>query len=179
MASRGDAVSGYLPCFAPAALSGAKVYGADIAPNAVTSAHIAPGTVVAGDIGDGSITSAKIGAGAVTSAKIGTGAVTATKLGADSVTSAKIATSAVTFSKMRVESVSGTFISAGVAQAIAHTLAVVPSLVQVVPLYAKADVLSGTTGIVIGQAAASAATSAVFYVIGNKSAVKFKAFLVL
>ena len=106
MASRGNAVSAYIPAFA----KGAQIYGANVASGTITSAHIADGTVIAADIAAGSVTSAKlgtdavvavkIGAGAVTSAKIGTDAVVAAKIGAGAVTSAKIGTGAVTNAKI-------------------------------------------------------------------------------
>ena len=64
-------------------------------------------------------------------------------------------------------------------QSVSHSLGKVPSVIQVSPLYAAADIASAATGIVVGESAASAATSEVFYVVANKAEVGFKAFLML
>ncbi len=119
MASRGNAVSAYIPAFA----KGAQIYGANVASGTITSAHIADGTVIAADIAAGSVTSAKIGTGAVvevkigaaavTSAKIGTGAVVEAKIGAAAVTSAKIGAAAVTSAKIGTAAVTNAKIGAG------------------------------------------------------------------
>lgn len=97
MSSRGAAISAYSPAFA----KGAKVYGANIAPDSITSAHIAAGTIVAADVAAGSITSAKLGTGAAT------------------------------FAKMRAAQITGNITSSGITYAKAHGLGAVPSLVIV------------------------------------------------
>lgn len=170
MPSRGNAISAYLPPFA----KGAKVYGDNIQSGVITSAHIANGTVVASKIGAGAVTSAKIGAAAVTSAKIGTAAVTNAKLGTNSVTSAK----------MRAAFLSGTIVSGRTTRAIAHGLGVKPKSVIVVPVLTLAQANISATGVAIDVvlAAASAATSANFYVIGTQAAnaaVKYAAYIQL
>ena len=72
-----------------------------------------------------------------------------------------------------------TLTSAGAVESYAHGLSAVPSLVLVSPLYAAADILSATTGITVGESAASAATSAVVYLVANKNAVKCRVFVLI
>lgn len=181
--SRGNAISAYSPAFA----KGAQVYGANIAPNAITSAHIAAGTIVASDIGAGSITSAKIGtgavvaikigAGAVTSAKIGTGAVVATLIGAGAVTSAKIGAAAVTNAKMKAAFLSGTIsgLAAGAAIAVAHGLGVKPKSVIACMLPTNGEITAKHT---VAPAGASASTSSTIYLVSSKTGnVKYAAYV--
>ena len=80
---------------------------------------------------------------------------------------------------LRSQALTGAVISAGVVRAISHTLGAVPTVIVVTPRFAAADVAAATTGIAVSESAASAATSAVFYVVANKNAVKFRAFLML
>lgn len=163
--SRGIAVSAYIPAFS----KGAKIYGANIQSGVITSAHIADGTVVAADVG----------AGSITSAKIGTGAVVNIKLGATSVTSAKI----------RAAFLSGTLVSGKKTIAVAHGLGVKPKFVVACALATLAQVsgAQATSGIgknvpVVTVAAASAATSTNFYLIGGQTqgaAIKYAAYVQL
>lgn len=187
MSSRGDAISGYVPAFS--GVSGAKIYGENIKEGEVTSAHIASGTVVASDIKDGAITSAKLGlsavveekiaAGAATSAKLGTGAVVEAKLGLSAITSAKIADGEVVEAKMNSFVTGYTLPSAGVAYAVTHGLGAVPATVLISPQLAAGDAVTALSAGVVGEAAASAATSAVFYIIGNKDGIKCRAFALI
>lgn len=80
---------------------------------------------------------------------------------------------------LKAQVVTGTVVSGGAVQAFTHALGGTPSLVQVSPLYAAGDVVSATTGVVVGESAASAATASSIYVVANKNAVKFKAFIML
>jgi hypothetical protein len=160
MPSRGLCITAYSPAFS----KGALIYGAQIMSGQITSAHIKDGTVVA----------AEIAAGAVTSAKLGTGAVTNTKLGATSVTSAKI----------RAAWLSGTIVSGRTTRAIAHGLGVRPKSVIVTPILtlAQANISATAVAIDVVLAAASAATSTNFYVIGTQAAnaaVKYAAYVQL
>ena len=188
--SRGNAVSAYIPAFS----KGAQVYGANIASGVVTSAHIADGTVVAGDIGAGSITSAKIGTGAVTSIKLGAAAVISAKIGVSAVQNTNIAANAIrngaisakaiTSAKIRAAFLSGTIVSGRTTRAIAHGLGVKPKIVVVAPILTLSQANISATGVAIDVvlAAASAATSANFYVIGTQAAnaaVKYAAYVQL
>lgn len=156
--SRGQAISAYSPAFS----KGAKVYGANINSGAVTSAHIADGTIVAADVGAGSITSAKLGTSAVTRAKVGINAILNGAITAKAITSAKI----------RAAFLSGTLVSGRTTRAIAHGLGVKPKFVIVaaLPTLAQATISATATENTIYLAAASAATSANFYVIGTQAA---------
>jgi hypothetical protein len=203
--SQGIAVSAYSPEWG----AGAKVYGENIQSGVITSAHIAGGTIPTTDIKDGAVTSAKIGtgavtsvklgaaavisakigtgavlashigAGAVTSAKIGTGAVVAGTIGALAVTSAKIANSGVPKAKLNCAVITGSILCANVVYDKANSLAKVPTVVIITPWYAVDQAKNFTSGVVVSESAASAATSANFYVIGNKAGAKFKAFLLI
>ncbi len=178
--SRGTAISAYSAPFS----KGALIYGPNIAADAVTSAHIAAGTVVAGDIGAGSVTSAKLGTGAVTAVKILADAVTSAKIGTGAVTNIKILANAVTSAKIRAAFLSGTIVSGRTTRAIAHGLGVKPKLVVVTPILTLAQAVLSATAVEINVvlAAASAATSTNFYVIGSQAAnaaVKFAAYVQL
>ncbi len=155
-----------------AKIGAAAVKGANIAAGVITSAHIADGTVLA----------AEIAAGAVTSAKIGTGAVVAIKIGAQAVTSAKI----------KAAFLSGTLVSGQITKAIAHGLGAKPKMVVVTPILTLAQAISAKTvgslsatfriAPTISLAAASAATSTNFYVIGSQGsnqAIKYVAYVQL
>ncbi len=160
MSTRGIAISAYIPAFA----KGAQVVGANISAGVITSAHIADGTVVAADVGAGAVTSAKIGAAAVTSAKIGAAAVTSAKLGAK----------AVVASKMNAAQLTGAIISSGITYAVAHGLSAVPSIV-VVGLRSTLALISGTAS--VGEASASARTSANIYLVGKPHGIGYAAYV--
>lgn len=171
-ATRGIAISAYLPPFS----KGAKVYGENIQSGVITSAHIQDGTVVAADVKAGAITSAKLGAGAVVASKIGAAAVTsaaigaaavvAANIGAGAVTSAKIGAGAVKYSKTRSFLASGTLATDSATVAIAHGLSAVPSLV-IVTLKSTAAKLNSNTSSQVGEASASARTTANVYIAGS------------
>lgn len=80
---------------------------------------------------------------------------------------------------MPYQIISGLAISAGRVEAKTHTLGVAPTLVIVTPLLAGADAAAATTGIIVAESAASARTTTSIYIIGNKNAVKFRAFMML
>lgn len=167
MPSRGNAISAYNAAFS----KGAKIYGANIQSGVVTSAHIADGTVVAADVGAGSITSAKIGTSAVTRAKIGVNAVLNGAITAKAITSAKI----------RAAFLSGSIVSGKKTMAVAHGLGVKPKSIVVCAIGTLAQI-SGANPPTIALAAASAATSANFYVIGSQTqntALKYAAYVQL
>lgn len=182
-------------------IANGTIVAADVAAGSITSAKIGTGAVLATALGAGSVTSAKIGTGAVTSvkllaasvisAKIGAGAVLAAALGAGSVISAKIgalavkaasiAAGAVTSAKINCAFLSGTLVSGKTTRAIAHGLGVRPKFVTVHALPTLAQAISATK-IDVFLAAASAATSTNFYVIGTQpanAAVKYVAYVQL
>lgn len=168
-ASRGTAMSAYVPPFNPA--TSAKIYGNNIQSGVITSAHIADGTVIAADIKDGAVTSAKLGVSAVHNENISGGAVTEGALAVNAVTSAK----------MKAAFLSGTLVSGKVTFSAAHGLSAIPKLVVVVPLHTAAQAISATS-VNLSLAAASAATSALFFIIGNQPAgvaMKFVAYVQL
>lgn len=166
--SRGNAISAYLAPFS----KGALIYGANIQSGVITSAHIKDGTVLAADVGAGAITSAKLGVSAVTTTKIQVNAVRAAHISANAVTSAKLGTASVTNAKMKAAFLSGTLVSGRTTRAIAHGLGVKPKSVIVValPTLTQANISASATANMIFLAAASAATSANFYVIGTQAA---------
>ena len=140
------------------------VYGAQIMSGQITSAHIKDGTIVAADVAAGSITSAKLGTGAVTNVKI--------------------LANAVTSAKIRAAFLSGTIVSGRITRAIAHGLGVKPKSIVVAPILTLAQAVISATGVAVDVvlAAASAATSANFYVIGTQAAnaaVKYAAYVQL
>ncbi len=107
--------------------------------------------------------------GGITSAKIGTGAVTSAKLGTGSVTSIK----------MKAAFLSGTIVSGQTTRAVAHGLGVKPKFVIVEALLTLAQAISAKVP-TVKLAAASAATSANFYVISSaasNAALKYTAYV--
>jgi len=80
---------------------------------------------------------------------------------------------------IKAQVVSGTITSANVVTAVSHQLKKIPSYVGITPSFAADQAKNFTSGAVVGVAAASAATSAVFYVIGNKVSVKYKALVII
>lgn len=82
--------------------------------------------------------------------------------------------------EMKGQAINGAIISAGVTYAVAHQLDVAPTMILIAPELTKAESgdPSGEVGNV-GLAAASAATADYFYVIGNSSGIKYRAFLLL
>jgi len=85
----------------------------------------------------------------------------------------------VRLNEFKGQTISGTCISAGVTYAKTHQLGAVPAMVLVTPLLVEGDAVTTVSAGVVGQAAASAATSAAFYVIGNKDGIKYRAFVLL
>jgi len=80
---------------------------------------------------------------------------------------------------LKTQVVTGTILCANVVYPKTHTLGKVPSVVIVTPWYAADGAKNYTSGYVCGESAASAATSASFYVMGNIKGKKFKAFLLI
>lgn len=184
MASRGNAISGYLPPFA----NGALVYGENIQSGVITSAHIADGTIIAADVAAGSITSAKIGTGAVVAAKIGAGAVTSAKIGtsavvhgkfgANSVKAGTISGGSIISGKFRAAFLSGTI--SGLSNnhvVIAHGLGVRPKYVEVTMIRTLGETTAKHS---LSLSTISAATSTNIYVMSSKAGnVKYAAWVQL
>lgn len=82
------------------------------------------------------------------------------------------------YDNLKMIQVSGTITSANVHYAKTHTLGVAPKAIIVTPLYATDQAKNFTSGVVVGQSAASASTATNYYVIGNKAGAKFKALLI-
>jgi len=82
-------------------------------------------------------------------------------------------------SNLKAQVISGTIISANVAYAVNHQLGKVPAFIGITPKLAVNEAKNWTSGAVVGQSAASAATTSKFYVIGNKGGVKYTAFLLI
>ena len=80
---------------------------------------------------------------------------------------------------LKTQVVSGSVLSANIVYAKAHTLGKVPSFIGITPLLAKDQAKNFTSGAVVALSSASAATSAVYYVIANLKGVKYNAFLLL
>lgn len=80
---------------------------------------------------------------------------------------------------LKAQVISGTIISGEVTYAINHQLKAVPKGIFVTPMLTEANVDVDISGATVGQATASAATSAKFYVIGNVDGLKFNAFVIL
>lgn len=80
---------------------------------------------------------------------------------------------------LKSQVISGTIISANVAYAVNHQLKLVPSFIGLTPMLPKDFAKNFTSGAVVALASASAATSAKFYVIGNKGGAKYRAFLLI
>lgn len=86
----------------------------------------------------------------------------------------------VRLNELKGQAISGVVISAGVTYEVAHQLGVIPSMILITPEFTKAESgdPSGEVGNV-GLAAASAATATKFYIIGNSTGIKYRAFLLL
>jgi len=80
---------------------------------------------------------------------------------------------------LKAQAISGTCISAGVAYAVSHQLGKVPAAVLFSPKLVAADAVTTVSAGVVGEANASAMTSAKFYVIGNKDGIKYRAFVIV
>jgi hypothetical protein len=112
-----------------------------------------------------------ISAKGITSAYIGDASIHNVMLSAKSVTSAKI----------RAAFLSGTIVSGQATRAVAHGLGVKPKFVVVAPLLTLAQAISGA-GLQVALAAASAATTTNFYIIGSQPqnvAIKYVAYVQL
>lgn len=117
---------------------------------------------------------ANIQSGVITSAHIADGTVVAADVKAGAITSAKLGAAAVTKAKMKCAQVTGLVVSAGVTYAVAHGLAAVPAIVVISP-WSTAAILSAKA--TVGEAIASARTSANIYVTGAPKGVKFMAYV--
>ena len=82
-------------------------------------------------------------------------------------------------SNLKAQVISGTIISANVVYAKAHQLGKVPAFIGITPKLAVNEAKNWTSGAVVAQSAASAATTTNFYVIGNKPGIKYTAFLLI
>jgi hypothetical protein len=105
--------------------------------------------------------------------------VYAANIASGAVTSAKLGSQAVTNAKMKAAFLSGTLVSGQTTRAIAHGLGVKPKSVIVVPILTLAQGISAKVPSIV-LAAASAATSANFYVIGSQAsnaALKYAAYV--
>jgi hypothetical protein len=153
--SRGEDIRNYIPALS----KGAKI------PLVCLSAGFTTGITEAG----------------ITSAYIGSGAVTKEKIAASAVRNEKISAGAVTSAKIRAAFLSGTLVSGKITKAIAHGLGVKPKFVVVNALPTLAQGISATR-IDVYLAAASAATTTNFYIIGTQptnAALKYVAYVQL
>ncbi len=110
---------------------------------------------------------------------VSNGGITSAKIGAAAVTSAKIGTGAVTNAKMKAAFLSGTLVSGQITKSVAHGLGVKPKFIVVAGLPTLTQAISGS-GLDVYLAAASAATSSVFYIIGSQKsnvALKYVAYV--
>ena len=80
---------------------------------------------------------------------------------------------------LKAQVISGTIISGEATYAIPHQLGKIPAGIFITPILTEANVDVNISGGTVGEAAASAATSANFYVIGNVDGLKFNAFVLL
>jgi hypothetical protein len=162
--SRGNCITAYSAPFA----RGAKIY---IAQTSGFLTGVASAAITPGFIQNNAVTTVKILSANVTKEKIGANAVRAEKISAGSVTSAKI----------RAAFISGVYnVSGGTTLAVAHGLSVKPKFVVVAPLLSRVQAVTASTkpnGIFL--AAASAATSTNFYIIGNILNMKYVAYVQL
>lgn len=79
--------------------------------------------------------------------------------------------------QLKAQTLSGTTsTTAGVTTSVAHKLGAVPAFILISPIMSAGAVTAKHT---VSQATASAATSSVFYVVGSKASLKFRAFLML
>jgi len=80
---------------------------------------------------------------------------------------------------LKAQVVSGTVLSANIVYSKTHQLGKVPSFIGITPLLAADQAKNFTSGAVVALSAASAATSAVYYVVANLKGVKYRAFLLI
>lgn len=109
-------------------------------------------------------------------AKVNRGNISASAIG-----NAEISAKAITSAKIRAAFLSGTIVSGQTTRAIAHGLGVKPKFVVVAPLLTLAQAISGKVP-TVSLAAASAATSANFYVVSSaasNAALKYVAYVQL
>lgn len=82
-------------------------------------------------------------------------------------------------SNLKAQVLSGSVLSANIVYAKTHNLGKVPSFIGITPSLAVDQAKNFTSGAVVALSQASAATSAVYYVIANLKGVKYKAFLII
>lgn len=80
---------------------------------------------------------------------------------------------------LKAQVLSGSILSANICYPKTHQLGKVPSYIGLTPWLAVDQAKNWTSGAVVALSLASAATSAVYYVIGNLKGIKFKAFLLI
>jgi hypothetical protein len=80
---------------------------------------------------------------------------------------------------LKAQAVTGSILSANIVYAKTHNLGKVPTFIGITPWLAKDQAKTFTSGAVVALSLASAATSAVYYVIGNLKGIKYKAFLLI
>ena len=80
---------------------------------------------------------------------------------------------------LKAQVISGVIISGEATYAKAHQLGAKPRGIFVTPILTKEEVDVTISAGTVGEANASAATSANFYVIGNVDGIKYNAFLIL
>ena len=85
----------------------------------------------------------------------------------------------IRLNEMKGQRISGACAADGVTYAVAHQLGAVPAMVLISPILTEANVVCDISGGTVGEAAASAATTTHFYVIGNVDGIKYRAFLLL
>ena len=85
----------------------------------------------------------------------------------------------VRLNEFKGQTISGTCASGEVTYAVSHQLGAVPSMVLVTPMLAADQAVCTVSAGVVAVAAASAATSAKFYVVGNLDGIKYRAFLLI
>jgi hypothetical protein len=183
--SRGEDVRNYIPSLSKGAKIPLACFSAGIT-TGVTSAAITSGLIKNGNIQEAKlvsacVTSGKIKNGNVTSVKLAAASVISAKIGAAAVKAANLAASIVTSAKMGAAFLSGTLVSGQITKAVAHGLGAKPKCVVVAPLLTAAQAISATYLHVV-LAAASAATTTNFYIIGNQptnGAIKYVAYVQL
>lgn len=83
------------------------------------------------------------------------------------------------FNNLKAQVVSGSVLSANIVYSKTHQLGKVPKFIMIQPMLAADQAKNFTSGAVVALSSASAATSAVYYVVANLKGVKYKAFLLL
>ena len=116
-----------------------------------------------------------ISAGVVTNVHLKDATVIAGEIGPGAVTSAKLDSKAVVASKMNAAQITGTVISAGITYSVTHGLSAVPSILVITPRSTLALISAGGAG--VGEAIASARTSAVFYILTEQHGMGFAAYV--